>query len=311
MLAGLIMALNAGSASAASKPIVAVADQKINTYTDKLYTQTLRIKKTRIVVPWDSATHSDPDTERLLGVIKAAHVEVLVHFGKNCPTGKCKLPSVSQYTKGVKAFHSKYKFVKLYGAFNEANHGDQPTHKNPKRAAEYFNALQKVCKKCTVVAADLLDDSSLPKYLATFMKTAKKPKVIGLHNYKGVNDRKAGTTQALYDALKDKKTGKVKQQIWFTETGGLNFFKTGEPKNKVIRKRSDSRQAAAIKFMFKLALQKSLGGSVRRIYIYNWRSDGLDENKVRFDAGLVDPNDKPRKAFNEVQRALKSGKFAR
>jgi hypothetical protein len=297
-----------GSAMGASKLVVGISDQKLGTYTDPLY-KSLHVRRTRLVLPWDVATHNDPTTDRLLNVIGGQGMRPLVHFGKNCPNAKCKLPSVNSYIKAFRAFRKKYPFVKDFGVWNEANQGDQPTHttSGAKRSAEYFNAMQKACKQCTIMAADVLDQGNLAGWFKTFQKTAIKPRIIGLHNYRDVNKFRLTGTRQLFTLLQraearpgqDPASVKLKTQIWMTETGGIFFFKTG--KGKVEYKASAARQERATKFMFKLAQMKEFQGRIKRLYIYHWRSDGTDPNKVRFDAGLLNADGTPRKAFNVVK----------
>ena len=308
VIAGASFAALTAPTGADAKLRVGIADQKPDTYSNPFYTQELKVRRTRIIVPWNfSQRRGKGENPFLVGLIKTIldrkNIELMVHFGKDC-NGKCKLPSVSKYRKAFKKFRQQYPKIKIIGIWNEANHGDQPTKDSPKRVAEYYNAARKVCPtKCKLVGLDVLDDASLPRYTKEFLETAKSPKYIGLHNYKDVNDRKSTSTRALYKALKNR-DGKVKQEIWLTETGGLNFFKTG--KGKVVRKRSDERQRKAVKYLFELAQKSEFKDRITRIYYYHWKSDGLDEDKVRFDAGLLDPDGNRRPAYFEV---LKNKKF--
>jgi hypothetical protein len=320
-LAGLIAALNVGAAHAASKPFVAVADPGTSPFTQgtQLF-RNLRLKKTRIVVPWNAALNNDPVLDGILKRDRSLGLEPLVHFtcaASPC-TGRNKPPSVSNYTKGVKAFHKKYAFVKVLGAYNEGNHSSYGLRNNPKRAAEYFNALQKVCKSCKIVAADLLDDGSLEGWFKKWAKTAKNPKIIGFHNYGDANDQVNTGTRRLFALLQklnakrgqDPKKAKIKQEVWMTETGGIFYFKS---KGKVVRKASESRQAKSLKFMFSQSLRKEFQGRIKRIYVFHWLSPGPDPKTSSqwFDAGLLNNNATPRKGYSTVASALKSGKFAR
>ena len=52
--------------------------------------------------------------------------------------------------------------------------------------------MKSVCKKCTVMAADVLDSSDVKTYLRKFQKATKsKGRIWGLHNYKDVNRRQS------------------------------------------------------------------------------------------------------------------------
>ena len=309
-IAALAVALTAAVGTAdAAKPTLGIADQKPDTFTNPFYTG-LKIKRTRIVVPWDAGLRADANLDQLLGRIRAAKLEPLVHFGKNCAGRNCELPSVKRYVKAFRAFHKRYGFVKVFGVWNEENHGDQPTHTNKgaKRAAEYYNAVRKECGKCTFVAADVLDTGNLKGWFKTFRKTAKNPKVIGLHNYRDVNTSSTKGTRQLFALLKNAR-GKVTSDVWMTETGGLYFFQTG--KGKVQYKESEARQRKAIKFTLALPGMKEFQGRIKRVYLYHWRSDGSPAQGVRFDAGLLRADGTPRKAFAVVKSSLKSGTFKR
>ena len=59
--------------------------------------------------------------------------------------------------------------MKNYQPWNEANHQSQPTARNPKAAAQYYNVVKDECRTCTVVALDLLDSSNMTRYLKSFL----------------------------------------------------------------------------------------------------------------------------------------------
>src|SRR6185312_12867826 len=87
----------------------------------------------------------------------------------------------------------------------------------PRRAAQYFLALRKVCPKCRIVAADVLQSSNLNGWMKTFLHYAQgKAKIFGLHNYPDVNRFRSTGTR---DFLKT-----VKGDVWLTETGGILTF---------------------------------------------------------------------------------------
>src|SRR4051794_34309154 len=229
----VLVAVHAAPAQAASGPLVGIADQKLDTFSDPLYTG-LKIRNTRVLVPWDAALKNNASVDELLSTVHAAHVEPLVHLTKNCDARNCKLPTVASYLKGFNALRKRYPWVKVFGVWNEANQGDQPTHttKGATRAAQYFNAAQGACPKCTIVAADVLDTGNLSGWSRTFLRTAKNPRIWGLHNYRDVNTQRSTGTRQLFKLLRH---GVAKPEIWMTETGGIYFFKTG--KGRTVYKR--------------------------------------------------------------------------
>jgi hypothetical protein len=304
-------ALAAPSASSA-KISVGIGDQNASGMFDNQFFKDLGIRRSRIVVPWNVAQKRGDRAylDNWLALAKAAHVEALVHFaqstGSRCAHGasrRCKLPTVKQYTKAFKAFRKHYKRIRIIGAWNEANVRSQPTFRNPKRAAQYFNVVRKYCRGCKIVAADVLDDPNMVRWLKVFKKTAHRPRLWGLHNYRDSNPRKGqltGGTKRLTKA--------VRGQIWLTETGGIAKFVL--PNRHTLFPFSEKRQNTAIKKMFKLG--KKYRKRVKRIYIYNWRAP---LSSGRFDSGLIrhfditDPNAALRPAYFTVKSQLRSRYF--
>jgi hypothetical protein len=239
--------------------------------------------------------------ESWLSAARAAGVTPLVHFGASngtrCPKRPCRAPSVGQYRKAFKAFRKRYPGIKDIGVWNEANQRAQPTFKKPKRAAQYFNVVRKACRGCRIVAADVLDDPNMVRWLKVFKKTAKRAKIWGLHNYRDVNPRKGQLKGGTKRLLKT-----VRGQVWFTETGGLVKFRL--PNNRLLFPFSESRANGALQKMFRLA--KKYKRRVKRVYIYNWRAP-IAAN--RFDAGLLDHAGKPRPGYNTVKNALRTSPF--
>ena len=113
--------------------------------------------------------------------------------------------------------------MKTYAPWNEANHVSQPTAKSPKTAAGYYTTLRSVCgSKCTVLGADVLDQSTVTTWLKDFIRYShNKARIWGLHNYKDVNRRQS---KGLTTVLKT-----VPGEVWLTETGGITTFAAGLP----------------------------------------------------------------------------------
>jgi len=188
--------------------------------------------------------------------------------------------------------------VRVVSPWNEANHQTQPTGRNPRRAAEYYNVVRRYCRGCTIVAVDLLDSPNLRGYLRTFMRYAKgRPRVIGLHNYSDVNRRRTTGIKALISETRlDRRLRTA--QIWLTETGGIVRFETDE--GKLAFALSPSRAAARTGFLFRTASQYR--AKVRRVYLYQWN---IDNSGNRFDSGLIDQSGRPRPAYHVVKRYRK------
>ena len=232
---------------------------------------------------------------------QATGTEPLISFfaalGSACPSRPCKLPTVRQYTRAFKAFRERWPQVTVISPWNEANHRSQPTFKNPKRAAQYYNVVRKYCGGCKIVAADVIDEVNMERWLRVFKKTAKKPRIWGLHNYRDTNKRKGqrlGGTKRLLKA--------VRGQVWLTETGGIVKFVL--PNGRTLFPYSESRANRATKRMF--ALASRYRSRIKRLYIYHWKQSSSDN---RFDAGLLRRNGSARPAYNTVRTQLGTRTF--
>jgi hypothetical protein len=300
VLAGCSLAANPPRSDAAV--VVGIGDQLPTTFTDPLF-QDLGIRYTRNFTAWNTAL-KDRQADDLNGWIQAAlaaNVDPLISFsqavGSNCPKRPCVLPTVRQYTRAFRAFRKRWPQIRTFSPWNEANHRSQPTFKNPKRAAQYYNVVRKYCRGCTIVAADVIDEVNMVKWLTVFKRFARKPRIWGLHNYRDTNRRlgqRLGGTELLLRTVRGK--------VWITETGGIVKFVL--PDGRTLFKRSPSRAAKALRRTFSLARQYRF--RIKRLYIYNWNGA---PRSARFDAGLVNPDGSPRPAYRIVKRTLWSGPF--
>jgi len=281
---------------------VGIGDQVPETFAAPLF-QDLGIQHSRHFVAWNVALKEVQATwlDAWITAAEAGGVKPLISFsqalGSKCPQRPCKLPTVREYTRAFKAFRKRWPEIKTISPWNEANHRSQPTFKNPKRAAQHYNIVRKYCRGCTIVAADVIDEKNMVKWLTEFKKYATKPKIWGLHNYRDTNKRKGqrlGGTKLLLKTVKGK--------IWLTETGGIVKFVL--PDGRTLFKRSETRAATALRRMFSLA--KSNGSRIKRLYIYNWTGA---EKSARFDAGLVGATGKARPGYRVVKRALRTSTF--
>ena len=287
---------------------VGVGDQSPFLF-EKQYWKDLRLKKVRYLVPWNTALNNPGQLEQVdqyMAAARLARQEVLVHFtalrpcyndGKYSKSAECKAPSVKTFTKAFKAFKKRFPYVKVYGSWNEANHVSQPVYKNPKRAAQYYTAIKRNCKKCKVIAGDLLDSGNLRQYARAMNKALKgKARLWGLHNYSDVNRlRSKGITTLL-------KT--VPGEVWMTETGGITKFEGSN------LKATEETAARAIDYMFKLAnkydsKRKGMKSKIGRLYQYDF---GPSPEDARFDASLLAPNGEPRKSYVAFKEQVRKAK---
>src|SRR3954468_6679892 len=294
-LAVLLAALLVAPAAQA-KARVGLSEQSPALFSQPNWTK-LKLKRVRYIVSWDYAKQGFERAEvsAFLGAAHAAKQDVLVEFNarRGCFTGKrykktkaCRAPSTSAYKKAVRGFRKEFPFVKTFAPWNEVNHVSQPTYKKPKLAARYYKAMKSVCKKCTVMAADVLDSSDVKTYLRGFQRATKgKGRIWGLHNYKDVNRRQNKGIRNV--------SAVTKGQIWLTETGGFVQFKSSGFSY------SPKRAAARTKYMFSLARKYK---RVTRIYVYRWFGE---RRSARFDAGLVGPNGGSRPGLTQFRKSIK------
>jgi hypothetical protein len=290
--------------SAEAKYRVGVGDQNASMF-DSARWQSLKLKRTRVIVPWDwnkNASEVAYFTD-YMNRARAARQQVLVSFTAHtgCFNGKryskskaCRAPSAKAYRKSFRAFDKAFPWVKTYSAWNEINHVSQPTYKKPRLAVRYYDVLRKDARKrkFKVMAADMLDTSNMARYLRSFLRKAKgNPRLWGLHNYQDVNYKTSRDTRRML-AL-------VPGQVWLTETGGITKFGR--------LKYSPSRAANRTKWMFKLAnrydsRKRGLRSKITQLYVYQWWGA---PRGARFDAGLVNPDGSPRKAYNVFAKTAK------
>lgn len=315
-LAGAVFALPAAPVAEAAPLRVGIADQKPETFNDRNFKR-LKVKRTRLIVPWD-AVNKPAERDRVYDWMRAARkrrMEVMVAFNLSsdqaCPARPCSYPSVRAYSSAVRKFHRRFRRygVKIYQPWNEANSGTQPTssrgkrgragklqaRKGAKRVAAYYKVLRRMCRRrCTVTGADIQDIGAYTTYAKDFLRYVgrrQRPRIMGLHNYTDTNRRGYRKTAAFIRALPRG------TRVWLTETGGL--YKFVQQDGTVSLRPSSARQARSMSHMFKI--QRRYRRNIDRIYIYQWRADPND----RFDAGLVDPNGKPRRSYRVVRKYRK------
>lgn len=285
---------------------VGVQDQDYASFGSSLF-QNAGFKRVRFLVSYNVALRNNSERRYFDDFVRVArqwHVEVLVNFqkppGTACPgsRSRCKLPSVSSYKRAFKAFRKRYPRLKIIATWNEENHRSQPTYRSPKRAAQYFNVARRYCRGCTLIAADVIDETNMVRWLRTFKRYAHGERLWGLHNYRDTNLRrgqKTGGTRRLLRAVRGK--------VWLTETGGIVYFQL--PEGGVLFPRDENRAAQSLSRMFSLA--RKYRSRISRIYVYNWQQSSGDN---RFDAGLLDSSGNPRPGYDVVVNALRQALFA-
>jgi hypothetical protein len=296
------VAVAALPAGASAKVTVGLGDQNWATFNDT-YFKALGLRRARVVTPWNVAlSHGDRLwLDDYLAGAQAAGIEPLVSFGaanpSRCPKRPCKLPTTREFERAFRAFRARWPWVRTIGVWNEANHRSQPTFRYPEQAGRYFNVVRKRCRGCRIVAADVIDDKNMVRWVTRFRKVAHGARLWGLHNYRDSNPRhgqRYGGTKLLLRTVRGK--------VWLTETGGIVSFVL--PDGRTLFPYSERRANVAMGRVLRLARQYR--GRIERLYVYHWRQDGFGN---RFDAGLLNKDGQPRASYHTLARWLKTPWF--
>jgi hypothetical protein len=266
-------------------PLVGVADNNYPMFYDPNFAAT-GSKISRRIVPYDFYQHPI-ELERMDAWMKGAQiagVDPLISFERSY-TFPTKLPTVAEYAEALQFALARYPNLKTVSPWNEANHKSQPTVNNPKRAAQYFNITKTICPSCKIVAADVLDQTNMLPWLKKFMKTAKKPKIWGLHSYTDTNGNKTWNKSTTKKFL-----GAVKGEVWLTEVGGIVAFN-----NKYAY--DEQRAAKATTRALDLGLKSP---RIKRVYLYCWYgtlNPGEGSYPFKWDSGMISPTGVPRAGY--------------
>ena len=282
---------------------VGIGDQSPDMFSTDAFRE-LKIRKARYFISWNAI--DDPvklDRARAwLAAAQAARVRPLFHLDGLDIDRTTKPPSVKEYRTKVQALVRQFSTVREWGVWNEANSRTQPVYKlsGARRTAKYFLALRRVCRRCTIVALDLLDAGNTKSYIRAFYKGLGKrkrlAKIVGIHNYGDTNRSRRNNTKTIIRAVR---RYNKRAQFWMTETGGLAYFATS---TKVAFPCNERRQAKAVGKMFRLA--RKYRRHVKRLYPYNFYGTNCDQG-LRFDAGLIRRDGSRRPAYNTVKRNMK------
>jgi hypothetical protein len=293
----LALALSAAPAGATAAVTVGLGDQNWNTFSNERF-KALGLKRARVVTPWNVALSRGDRLwlDQYLAGARAAGVDPLVSFGaahpSRCPKRPCKLPRTAAFERAFRAFRARWPWVRTIGVWNEANHRSQPTFRYPEQAARYFNVVRRRCAGCRVIAADVIDDANMVRWLTRFKAVARGARIWGLHNYRDSNPRRGqrlGGTKLLLRTVRGK--------VWLTETGGIVRFVL--PDGRTLFPYSERRANAAMTRVLRLA--KQYRRRIERLYVYHWQQDNYGN---RFDAGLLTKEGNPRPSYHTLRRWL-------
>jgi hypothetical protein len=277
------------AASPAHALVVGLADQQAASFDDARLTA-LPVRHARLSVPWDALDYSwqRREIDAWMTATKAARMDVVVTFGRS-RTRPFSLPPIGTYRLHARSFMRRYRQVREYSPWNEPNLAVQPQNYDPHRIASYYRALRSLCAGCKVLGADVVDNSSLGRWMSAYVRefpAGGAPQLWGLHNYVDVNSTSSWGTRTMLRLAPG--------IIWFTETGAIIHratpTKTAGNDRRLRIRTGPGHAAAATKRVFTLA---KLSPRITRVYIYHWRADG----RSSWDSALVSAGGTPRKSF--------------
>jgi hypothetical protein len=292
------------SSSAARIPIrVGIGDQNASMF-DQAAFRRAHFERVRYLVAWNVMDRADQLAVARDYVARArAHgLHVLLHITTDDYTiKKARLPSTKTYRRQIRRIVAYFRGlgVRDFGTWDEANHASQPTWDSPSHAALFFRELYRAvrsrCRRCGIVALDVLDQAGVERYMRSFYRRLsptyrRRATIVGIHNYGDVNRRRTTFTRNI---IRQARHYNRRTRFWLTETGGIVKFGRSFPC-------STARAANRLSWMFRLARRYRRSG-IDRLYVYNWTGAGC---QARFDAGLTSPSGAPRAGYRYLRKVL-------
>jgi hypothetical protein len=278
---------------------VGVGDQNVALFDQPLF-QDAKIERVRYFIPWDAVRHRSQlrAAEAYVRRARQDGIAVTVHISTNdLRNRRGHLPSKRGYKRLVGRLVRDLRplGVREWGVWNEANHPSQPTWRNPKRAAQYYKVMRQICRGCTIVALDVLDQRNVEAYISAFYRALpkrlrRKARIVGIHNYGDVNRHKSTGTR---DIMRRVRKYVHSPRFWLTETGGIVELGRSFRCNQ-------RRAAHRIDYLF--ALLKKYHRQIDRAYVYNWFGVGC---RTRMDTGLVNADGTARPGYDSLRRGLR------
>lgn len=296
----LVAALIVLAATALPRPapsqarVVGLADQNARSFADPRLTA-LPVGHARLSVAWDALRHrwQREEIDDWMRTTAAARMTVVVTFGRS-RTRPFSLPPVAAYRREARRFMRRYRSVREYSPWNEPNLATAPRNYDPRRIAGYYRALRELCPRCSVLGADVVDNSSLGRWMSAYLRQfapGRAPKLWGLHNYVDVNSPSRWGTKTMLRLAPGR--------IWFTETGAIiqrstpKKIRDGDRRHMI--RTGAARSSAATRRVFELA---AMSRRITRVYIYHWRAG----RRSSWDSGLVSERGTPRPSFGVFAR---------
>jgi hypothetical protein len=299
-LLAALLALLAVPASAHAL-VIGIADQKPDMFADERF-EDLNIKHARMTVAWDALNYQwqIDEIDRWMKAARRDKVQPLLSFGPSRMHRKL-VPTPERLKYEFRRFRERYPWARTWATWNEANHCGSRMCNRAKLVAAYYRKMRQECRKCTILATELLDMPNMLTWVRTFRRHAKtEPKWWGLHNYVEANRFHATSLKKLLR--------RVKGQVWLTEVGGIVKRRT---KKKFTVKRIPESEAHAYRvtqFIFDEVVP--ISRRITRVYLYHWNSSSTRDS---WDSALIGPSGKRRRSFQVLQyemRKLESRRLA-
>lgn len=294
LCAGALNGASAGTtvSAAAGDPelVIGIADQHAASFGDPRLVE-LPVRNARLSVPWDAMRYrwQRAEIDAWMDGAEAAGMRPQVTFGRS-RTRRFSLPPTRDYARQVRAFRRRYPNVREFSPWNEPNIAVHPANYDPRRIASYYNTLRSQCPRCTVLGADVVDNSSLERWMRAYLRVfapRRRPRRWGLHNYVDANSRSSWGTKTMLRIAPG--------EIWINEVGALVRRPKPSPSARPDRRRlirvGKRRAAAAMRRVFKLA---ALSPRIKRVYVYHWKSS----RSAVWDSALVSSRGTPRPSFD-------------
>ncbi len=294
LAAASLAALAVAPSPASAKPLVGIADQKPDMFSDSRFVS-LNLKTARYFVPYDVRTNSF-QLERLdawMAGAKRYKIAPLITMERssNAKTRRKGAPTVEKYRSSIRFLRNRYPRVRAYSAWNEPNDGGQPTFRKPQLVASYIRVLAQECRGCRILAGDLLDNPNMVTYALAVEKAMKKPAATwGLHSYGDANNFRTTQVRKLLKGVKGK--------IWLTEVGGVVARRSSFSKAK-FKGKGVAHAAKATKFLFSTI--GKLSPRIERIYLYHWNSSTRTDS---WDSAFIGPDGAERPALAVLRKQL-------
>ena len=286
----LVTAVSALAAAPAAPALtIGIADQRAGTFHDQRLTG-LPVRNARLSVAWDALRYDwqRREIDGWMAAARAVGVQPLVTFGRS-RTRKFSLPPSGEYRREVLRFHRRYPAVRELSPWNEPNIAIRPSNSDPHKIAAYYRVLTRICPSCKVLGADVVDTSSLDRWMRAYLREfprASRPQLWGLHNYVDVNSDSSWGTRVMRRLAPG--------EIWFTETGAIVRRKeptrTGKADRRLTIRTGGARALKATERVFSLA---ATSPRITRVYIYHWKGT----RSGSWDSALVAPSGRLRPSF--------------